>query len=363
MAKKTKPEDRIIPAPKLPYEPRDPKKYRPNIGMIACGGITHSHLTAYRAAGYKVVALCDLIKERAEKRREEFFPKAEIYTDYRKVLERDDIEVVDIATHPQERVPLIRDALLAGKHVLSQKPFVLDLEVGRKLVDLAKKQKVKFAVNQNGRWSPNFSYIRHAIDAGLIGEVIGAHLSVHWDHNWVTGTPFERLKHVILYDFAIHWFDILTTFMGGTMAKRVFASTAFSPTQRCKRTMLGQVMLEYDKAQATLVFDADVKYGGQDRVYVGGTKGTLTSLAHGGPPKVTLFTPRGQATPELKGQWFPDGFHGTMGELLRSIEEKRQPSNSAENNLKSLAVCFAAIAAAETHQPRVPGKVRKLVAL
>jgi predicted dehydrogenase len=46
-----------------------------------------------------------------------------------------DIEVVDIATHPADRVPLLHAALNARKHVLSQKPFVLDLDEGERLVD------------------------------------------------------------------------------------------------------------------------------------------------------------------------------------------------------------------------------------
>ena len=44
-----------------------------------------------------------------------------------------------------------------------------------------------------------------------------------------------------------------------------------------------------------------------------------------------------------------------MGELLRAVEEKREPMNSARNNLKSLELCFAAIASAAAHQPVVPG--------
>ena len=54
------PATKTIPAPALPYQPRDPEHYRPAIGLIACGGITSHHLTAYRRAGYRIVALCDL---------------------------------------------------------------------------------------------------------------------------------------------------------------------------------------------------------------------------------------------------------------------------------------------------------------
>src|SRR5436189_1012418 len=112
-----------ITVPQLDYRPRDPASYRPAIGLIGCGGISAYHLAAYREAGYNVVALCDLYEDRARDRQAHYFPQADIYTDYRELLRRDDIEVVDIATHPPERAPIIEAALLARKHVLSQKPF------------------------------------------------------------------------------------------------------------------------------------------------------------------------------------------------------------------------------------------------
>jgi len=71
-------------------------------------------------------------------------------------------------------------------------------------------------------------------------------------------------------------------------------------------------------------------------------------------------TARGQASPRLQGCWFSDGFHGTMGELLSAIEEDREPENGARENLKSLALCFAAVASAERRRPVVPGTVRKM---
>ena len=207
------------------YRPRDPQKYNPPIALVGCGGITEYHLSAYQTAGYDVVALCDLRRDLAEDRAREFFPQADIYTDYQDVLRRDDVEVVDIATHPPERPSIVRDALMARKHVLSQKPFVLDLDEGEKLVDLAHTQNVKLAVNQNGRWAPHFSYARAAVAAGLLGDVAGVHLSVHWDHTWTAGTEFEKVKHLILYDFAVHWFDMVNCLVAHP-PKRVFASMA-----------------------------------------------------------------------------------------------------------------------------------------
>ncbi len=346
-------------APELPYRPCDPRAYRPQIGLIACGDITEDHLKAYRAAGYRVAALCDPVLDRARKRRAEFYPEADVYGDYRDVLRRDDVEVVDLAAHPDQRATLIEQSLLAGKHVLSQKPFVLDLDFGRRMVDLADRQGVRLAVNQNGRWAPHLSYIRQAIRAGLLGEVTAAHLSVHWDHSWVKGTEFENVKHLILYDFAIHWFDILGCFFAERVPRRVYASTCSSPAQDVSPALLAQATIEYDDAQASLAFDGHTLFGPQDRTFVTGTLGTITST---GPDlkqqTVALHTSDGVASPTLEGCWFPDGFHGTMGELLLAIEEDREPTNGARANLDSLALCFAAVASAERGEPVVPGSVR-----
>ena len=77
MSKKLVPKKtaRKLAFPNLPYLPRDPKKYSPEIAIIACGGITKHHLTAYKAAGYRVTALCDVNRDNAEKRRVEFYPE------------------------------------------------------------------------------------------------------------------------------------------------------------------------------------------------------------------------------------------------------------------------------------------------
>jgi predicted dehydrogenase len=351
----------VLAAPELPYLPPNPRRYSPPIGMIGCGNITERHLTAYQKAGYNIAAFCDINEAAAQKRRQQFYPDARVYTDYDDLLAQDDIEVVDVTTHPHIRPAIIEASLNAGKHVLSQKPFVLDLNEGKRLADLADSKGVLLAINQNGRWAPHFSYIRQAVERGLLGKVFAVHMNVHWDHSWIIHTAFNEVPHIILYDFAIHWFDIVTCFLPGEEPKRVFASLTRAPGQTAKPPLLGQAMIEFDNAQATMVFDGCVRLGARDRTFVGGTEGTILSY---GPDftkqTVTLFTPQGQLSPTLHGSWFPDGFRGTMGELLCAIEEKRQPTNNAHENLRGLALCFAAVQSAETGQPQVPGLVYRI---
>jgi predicted dehydrogenase len=354
-------EAKQIVAPVLDYLPRHPKSYRPAIAVIGCGGIAVQHLNAYQQAGYNIVALCDRTESKALDYQKRFYPQAFITTDYREILERDDIQVVDITPHPADRLPIVRDALLAEKHVLSQKPFVTDLDEGERLVELADKRNVRLAVNQNGRWSPHFHWIRQAIQAGLIGSLQSVNFSLHWDHNWIIGTPFEQIRHLILYDFAIHWFDMAVNFFDSRAAERVSATVAHSIEQRARPPMLAQAIVEFAGGQASLTFNANVTHGQEDRTYVSGTKGSIIST---GPSlseqRITLHTAEGVAVPQLQGTWFREGFHGTMAELLCAIEENREPVNNARDNLQSLALCFAAIASAEEKQPKVPGQVRRL---
>ena len=350
-----------IPAPEISYLPPIPPGPVPAIGLIGCGGITAFHLDAYRDAGFPVLAFCDVDEAQAAKRRDAYQPEGTVYTDYRALLEHPGIAVVDIATHVEIRGAMIEAALRAGKHVLSQKPFTLDLLEGTRRADLADERGLRLAVNQNGRWAPHFSYMRHAIAAGHIGEVNAAHLAVHWDHTWTGHTIFNEIPHLILYDFAIHWFDTLCCFMGDAHPTRVFASEARTASQTNKPPMLGQVLVEYPHAQATLIFDAATPFGASDRSFVTGTLGTLESagpdLSH---QAVTLYNGAGIAKPALQGEWFKNGFEGTMAELLCAIAENREPSNSARNNLKSLELCFAAIESARTGQPQVPGSIRRM---
>lgn len=346
--------------PKVDYLPARPK-YRPAIGMIACGGITSYHLQAYANAGYRVVGLTDPERERAEQRKKEFQLDAEIYDDAEQLLARKDIEVVDIATHPAERAALIEAALMAGKHVLSQKPFVVDLGIGEHLCDLADKQGLLLAVNQNGRWAPHISWMRHAITNGLIGETCTADALVSWDHRWVKGTPFAEIPHLLLYDFAIHWFDMLRCYFPGQEATQVTAILASAPEQDVRPPLLANVIVQFPQGQGSIQLRGATGFGPWDQTYITGTKGTIRSEGVGiNEQSVQIWTAEGTAKARLSGKWFPDGFDGTMSELLIAVEQGRQPNNSGRNNLGTVALALAAMESAERGLPVRVGEVRKV---
>lgn len=350
-----------VAAPDLPYQPPMPRAYRPRIGVIGAGGIVSAHLDAYQTAGWEVAALCNRTREKAEAKAAEFAPKARVTDRWEEVLADPAIDVVDITPHPADRLPIIEAALKAGKHVLSQKPFVLDLEEGRRLVALARDNGVKLAVNQNGRWAPHLAYMREAVRAGLVGEVISTHASIHWNHGWIAGTPFEKIEDLILYDFGIHWFDFLRS-VTGRRAQRVHAMVSHAVGQTAKAPLLAQVLVQMEGGQASLVFDGGIPFGARDTTYIGGTLGSLQSDGPDlGQQSVTLTTASGVARPKLEGTWFNDGFRGAMGALLVAIEDDAEPANGAEENLDALALAFAAIESRRTGREVAVGAASRLV--
>jgi predicted dehydrogenase len=338
-------------APALPYQPPMPMDRSVPIGLIGAGGISSAHLDAYRAYGLNVVAICDRHRERAMARRDAFFPAARIATDPAELIGDPGIRVLDITLHPAGRVPLMRAALESGQSVLSQKPFVDDLAVGRELIEIAERHRAQLAVNQNGRWAPHLAYMREAVAAGLVGEVTGVHIAIHWNHTWIAGTPFATMRHVILQDFAIHWFDFLASIIGDR-ATLVFAATARAHGQLVEPPLLAEALVRFPGGQASLVFGGNALYGASDTTTIVGTKGTLRSAGPDlGQQVVSLHTAEGVAEPELAGTWFNDGFAGTIGALLVALETGTEPSNSARGNLASLRLSHAAIQSADSGRP------------
>ncbi len=349
-----------IQAPDLPYLPPMPRLYRPRIGLIGAGGIAAAHLDAYRTAGWEVAAICGRTLSKAEARAAEFAPAAKVADRYEEILSDRSIDVLDITPHPADRLPLIEAALRAGKHVLSQKPFVLDLADGERLVQLAQDKGLKLAVNQNGRWAPHLSWMREAVRAGLIGEVISVHVSIHWNHGWIAGTLFEKMEDLILYDFGIHWFDFLASIAGGRL-KSVYAMAGRAKGQTAAAPLLSQVLLRMEGGQASLIFDGGAPHGSRDSTFIAGTKGSLVSDGPDlGAQTVTLTKAQDRARPALQGTWFNDGFRGAMGALLVAIEDDMEPANGAAENLNSLALAFAAIWSRRTGREIAIGEATRL---
>lgn len=143
------------------------------IGVIGCGTIANSaHLPAIRRLRdrLRLVAVADVREEQAARAAREYGAEA-YYTDYRQLLARPDIAIVDICT-PEflhgEQVPA---AAAAGKHILCEKPMADSLAAADAMLDAARRAGVKFMVGHSRRFTPRYREVRAALDRGEIGEV------------------------------------------------------------------------------------------------------------------------------------------------------------------------------------------------
>jgi predicted dehydrogenase len=322
------------------------------IALVGCGAVAKTHLEAYAGTDIDVRVLCDLEPDRARTLRDEYIPTADVTADHQEAVERADIDVVDATAPPDPRADIVADALSAGKHVLSQKPFATDLDTARRLVDLAEQAAVRLAVNQNGRWAPGAAYLRAAIEAGRIGTVHGLTVERTWDYGRIAG---DGIPHRLLFHYAIHWLDLVRCVFPGE-ADTVRAVTTTSPTQAPDQPVVAGVIVRFESGQATLRFDGDAPHDTVDRTRAVGDIGTV-ELSGPDPETrtVRLTTENGRAEPTLSGSWNPDGWYGAMTELLSAIERGERPPHSGADNLRTLELVFATIESARTGEAIEPG--------
>ena len=144
------------------------------IGMVGVGCISGIYLKNFKEVfkDVELVAVCDLIRERAEKAQAEYgIPK--IYDTMHELFADPEIDIVLNLTRPYQHYEVSRAALLAGKHVYSEKPLGADLEEGKALVKLAEEKGLWIGGAPDTFMGAAIQTCRKKIDEGMIGDVIG----------------------------------------------------------------------------------------------------------------------------------------------------------------------------------------------
>jgi predicted dehydrogenase len=166
---------------------------RPRIGCIGVGSMGSGDARAHSRFG-DIVAVADVDSNRADKAKAAGNigkGKADAYKDYRKVLERDDIDVVSIVTPDHWHVKIAIEALQAGKHVFCQKPLTLTLEENQLIRNACKKYKDKtfFVGTQQRSTKDKFLRAVNMVQKGLLGDIKKITVGIN---GGVVGGPFKK---------------------------------------------------------------------------------------------------------------------------------------------------------------------------
>lgn len=332
----------------IEYRPSFPPRYRPGVGIVGCGQIVrNAHLPAYEQYGCDVVGVYDIAPEATSGLRQRVFGSLD------ELLADRTVAIVDIATHPDVRVELIRRAIDAGKHVLAQKPLAPDLAAARAVVEEAEQRGVTLAVNQNARWAPPWRIATLLIDEGAIGEVYSVTHLLDRDFAFVLQFPhFDKIEHLLVYDHCVHWIDISRCWLDGKEPESVRALEYRTPGQprETKQPWGAWINIHYDDGSSASIRSV----GGSRtsapgcRFWIHGTIGTIRGSILLGSDFVELERAGKEVERfDLEGAWYLDGFAGALGELASAIAEEREPFNSGRHNLLSLELTLAACRSAE----------------
>lgn len=142
-------------------------------GVVGCGGIANGkHFPAIKKNGkIELVAFCDLIKERAEKAKEEYgTPDARVYTDYTELV-KEDVDVVYVLTPNNAHAPVSIAAMKAGKHVMCEKPMAKTYAEAKEMVKTAKETGKILTIGYQNRYRADSQYLKSACEADELGEI------------------------------------------------------------------------------------------------------------------------------------------------------------------------------------------------
>ncbi len=144
------------------------------VGIIGCGGIANGkHMPSLKKVeNVKMVAFCDIIPERAEKAAAEYGTEdAKVYTDYKEMIQKENLEVVHVCTPNRDHAPITIYALENDCHVMCEKPMAKTYADAKAMLEAYKKSGKKLTIGYQNRFRPDSTYLKKACQRGDLGEI------------------------------------------------------------------------------------------------------------------------------------------------------------------------------------------------
>ena len=242
------------------------------IAIVGTGNISHAHVEAYLRfpERCKIVALVDIVPEKAQKMKEDYhLTEAEVYDDHQKILSRKDIDLVDVCTPPYVHASISINSLRSGKNVVCEKPMAASLEECDEMLRARDESGKKLAIIAQNRFRQPISNLKKLLDSGLAGKVLCASVTSAWWRGhcyydlWWRGT-WESEGGGPTLNHAIHHIDLLLWLMGTPTA--VSAQITNAAHENAEVEDLSVAVLTYGRALAQLT--SSVVHHGEEQAIV-----------------------------------------------------------------------------------------------
>ncbi len=283
-------------------------------------------------------------------------PKERCFSSLEAAFEKYEADAVLITASLTGHVPSARTALLAGKHVLMEKPFAPTMQEAHELVELAEQQQRVLMISQNYRFFPRVQAAKHQVHAKTLGEPGTVTIDFRFDGN---RTPIGAGRHYLLWqpllaDMAIHHFDLMRYVL--EQEPVTISCTTWNPAW--------SHYVEPPAAAATIRFDggAVVSYRGswaspgQTTTWTGDwhiecANGELIwndrGASAGRAENIHLRRLGENPVPVAPPALAATDFAGSLAAFIQAVLTGTESTSSGRDNLKTLALMFAAIASAE----------------
>ena len=191
------------------------------MGFIGCGGNASGHIgRTLEIPEVEIVGLCDVSEESIGRARERNPGAAElpIFGDYKELLEKVEMDAVQISTPHTLHFDQIMDSLDRGLHVLTEKPMVCSVDHARQVIARAEEVGKVLMVAYQRHLMPQFRYVRNQIMAGELGKI--QFISALQDQAWYKGTTGTWRQQLALSgggqlnDSGSHLLDIILWMTG-----------------------------------------------------------------------------------------------------------------------------------------------------
>jgi scyllo-inositol 2-dehydrogenase (NADP+) len=202
------------------------------------------------------------------------YPNVQVARTLDEILADVDIDLVSIASPNETHFDYARRCLLAGKHVLVEKPFTATVSEAKELIALAQKQKKVLTVFQNRRFDSDFLTVKKVVENKLLGELLT--FEIHFDRYKPILNP-KKWKEItgpssgILYDLGAHIIDQALVLFGKPVA---VSGETFRQRQGSEIDDAFEVRLDYGQLKVTLKASLLVREEGP-RYVIHGSKGSF----------------------------------------------------------------------------------------
>lgn len=340
------------------------------IGIVGIGNISGIYLENITNTfkELEIVAVCDLIKERALNAQKDYgIPK--VYDTMYDLFADESIELVLNLTRPAEHFDVSKNALLAGKHVYSEKPLGASLAEGRELVALAEERGLMLGGAPDTFMGAGIQTCRKLIDEGAIGEIVGASANMicRGHETWHPDPEFYyKYGGGPMMDMGPYYITALINLIGGV--KRVTGVTKISFPQRTitSEPLNGTVIdvtapthvtgiMEFENgAVGTITTTFDVYRSDSHDIEIYGSKGTLfvpDPNCFGGEIRLYDGTTHEEKNIPLAFGYDCNSRALGLADIAKAIETGRKPRTSYKQTFHVLEVMESFTASSKQGKP------------